>query len=421
MKYNPYDNNNVRRELKRTILLLNGFIEEHKRMPEASGDSYENDLNRRWNKFCDVETLTEEEKVYIQNNLATPDGLYITQLAKDNYIRASVRKFVKEIKEFRKLNRRMPSTRYEKERHFFDTWIEFNKPNGLNDNEKRYIESNVKVNLKIRKFIQDFVRDFNNFVLTNKRMPENISGEATLYGNWLRVKNKEDISSIEYEYILKNLVFFKIRSRDKSENEDVRFVIKQYVSEYNDFVEKHKREPSASFENKEERSLYAKHLRYFKRGEASKSEKEYINKNLKTIDIRQFIIDAVEKYNNFIKTYGRKPERDANDKQEKKIFNDIRIILEHTYLSEKESEYIKYELNRLYYVRQYVIRFVSDYKKFVKENGRKPSKSPRLDNKERSLAITEYVYRSGRRKINKHEKDYLLFNGFEFENNLEIK
>lgn len=423
MKYNFYDPDNVRRDIKRIVQLLNEFYDAYGRMPlKNSEDKYEANLSRKWYQLRNKRDLNEQELNYIKENSPTEDGLFIHKYAKDSYIKISVKNFIAELNDFVYYNRRMPVSNKESEKHFFEIWYEFSKPNTLNDAERKYIADNMPGELKIRQFIVDFVNAFNEFVITNKRVPNQKNGgkENTLYYKWNTYKNLK-LSTIEKEYVNANLLFFPITPHAYNIKQEVRIQVIDFVREFNEFVTEYKRLPSASFKNKSERSLWSKYFRYTVKGEVSEMEKEYIKQNLKSIEIRQSLMDAVQNYNKFIETYKRKPQFNGTEKNELSIVIALKKVISLEDLTEQEKKYIKYELNRLYFIRCSVIDFLKEYKDFKAMYKREPISTVTDDNFERNLAIRIHAYKSGIRKLNRYEIDYLEYNGFMFDYDTSLK
>ena len=145
----------------------------------------------------------------------------------------------------------------------------YTDPRNLEREEQQYVLDNgielrevVEVTDDIRLVIKQFVVEFNDFISKNKRLPKysaTIEGEFAIYKKWIIYTNPQNLNPNEEQYIIANGI--ELREIIKV-TDNIRPAIKNFVEEYDKFLNQHGRPPRQKGPEKGENALSARHFKY---------------------------------------------------------------------------------------------------------------------------------------------------------------
>lgn len=396
------DSDNVRNAVKRFVKVFNDFLDFYHRVPSPVIKK-EAKLYREWKRFTSFEGLNAEEIEYIKNNLRTIEQAYLEKEVDEedikNNIRLVVKKVVQEFNDFVEEHKRAPSYKNEDERSLYNSIIRYSKPNNITSAEKDYIDKYLNKKYLVRTALIKYVKDFNEYFVEHLSLPP---ANSNLYQRGRDYK-PENLNPAELQYYINNIAFLPTISTD-----GVKPAVKLFVADYNNFVKDYKRAPNSAYANKSERKLYAKKLYYENPDNCSKKDWEYVNKNLLDAPvIRYYVIQFVEEYNLFVKTYNRHPYQFGGGHNEDSLYQRwVRYYLNHKNITVDEIAYIDNNIVKKSRIRTLVVEFVNDYLAFKNEHGREPSSSLKVPTPERNLAIRIHNYKY-KLKLSEDEMEYL--------------
>ena len=268
IRRNKYDKDNVRFRLKSFVEDFNAFVKENGRTPVDSKEG-EHAIYLRWHKYTNSKELNKEEVEYLQKHLVKLDGISNT-----------MKKFVKDYKEFIKINGRKPkvSSEDKDERNLQRKYQYYKNPKHFNSKEIEYL-TNEGIISPVRDFLINFVAEFNTFVEKNGRGPRyKIRSERELYTRWRRVLNLDNWNDEEKEYLQTYL----------AKTDNIRSCVKNFATDYVNFRNNYNREPSCKSEIVEEHKLYEKYRWYCSDEKLSNEEIAYLQKHgIKVVKIKK--------------------------------------------------------------------------------------------------------------------------------------
>jgi len=281
-----------------------------------------------------------------------------------------------------------------------------------------HLESdNVRESLKI------FVDKFNMFVIENKRYPrcyqkpidKEQEDEKNLYHLWRKYRNPENLEHAnEIQYIQENLV--------KASKDSIREAVKNFVEDFNKFVLENKRYPLCYKNPTDKTSIYERNLYnrwiVYRNPENLENEEEiqYIDKNLIKENVREILKQFVDEFNLFVLEHKRVPTsvKDTTTSEKRDERNLYQKWYQYRNLANLENEdeirYIQENLIKLPQIRVEVKEFVEKFNKFVADNKRQPSSSPK-NQEERNLYKQWKKYTQAKNLKHQDEIDYLQDNG----------
>ena len=342
-------------------------------------------------------------------------------------IRVDLKRFVEEFNQFITTNKRMPKrcdepkTDEEKyEKSLYQKWLVYHKFENLKNNEEiNYIQDNL-IQLEkdtIRESVKKFVKDFVDFVIKNKREPRQTGDteERKLYDKWTTYRKIENLKNEdEIEYLQTNGITLIEENID-----GVRNVIKKFVREFNTFVLRNKKTPSKNGEI-DERSLYAKWIKYRKVKNLNQNEINYLRDNgIELVEeyndsVRKIIKQFVEDFNTFVTENKRTPKcyskpRNNEEIYELKLYRNWYAYRQPENLNSDEMIYIQNNLKSLEKdnIREAVKQFVEEFNAFVTENKRTPNQK---DLCEKRLYNKWFKYRQSK-NLNEDEIRYMQEHG----------
>lgn len=325
---NGVDEDNIRLALKRFIDEYNDFVATHNRAPSRSPKgktpselSYEKKLKGKKERWINDKTLTGLERDYLLTHLLTPT------------IRPVIQKLIEDYNEFIGIHHRIPVSKpkndsEEENRNETNLWQRKRKwinDASLNANERNILITNglMRENENIREAVENFVLEYFAFVEENNREPS----ENKPLGK-TEIEKKAEISLATRKSIytrIKNLnvdeiPFMKEKGFELKEEytDTVSLAVKKYVEDYNKFISTYQRAPRShptdrsEEENKNEQSIYSRHLIYSKTENLNADEQKYISENLLKLaiaSIRPKIKNFIARYLEFKNKYNREPER----------------------------------------------------------------------------------------------------------------
>ena len=292
-------------------------------------------------------------------------------------------------------------------------------PYKITEDEELYLKNNLAKS-KVRKAVVNHVIAYNEYVLIHGRTPR-ISGQVVDRGDVfdkLPYLNRPlNLNEYERKYIEENTIKVVVR-----------FELRKFVHNFNDFVQKNGRYPKRSTTDKMEDALYKAWWRYNKLETLTDKEKEYFNEkiiNLATAEtkednnnkIKNTIIAFVNDYKLFIQTYGSEPKRSGTKPNEVELYKQKWRLTQEKHLSSDDVKYLienGFNITKnVENVRNTIIKFVNEYTGFVQTYGFEPKYSGTKPG-EREL------YRRKRRlrqieNLKPEEIKYLEANGFTME------
>ena len=209
----------------------------------------------------------------------------------------------------------------------------------------------------IRIDLKQFVEKFNEFIMENKHFPrsnpahvtkEELKIERNLYYRWNRWRNDKNLNNYEIEYLHKHGI--ETIDPELAIKDLVRPELKQFVTEYNAFIQENDRAPrdlrkdgvELTQEEKYEYRLYHRHFRWAKISALNEDEKKYVKDNLMQDFIRTPLKKFVARFNAFVKATGRTPSSNPYNPDRKEI-NLYQAWKEWSHKIENLNEYeIKY-------------------------------------------------------------------------------
>lgn len=183
---------------------------------------------------------------------------------------------------------------------------------------------------------------------------------------------------------------------------EVREEIKDFVNDWNAFVEKHYRIPMYGCIDPEEIELYNKRMEEFGPHNITNDEELYLKINLAKSKVRRAVVNHVKAYNEYVLIHGDTPRISGQVVDRGDVFDKLPLNRPLN-LNEYEQKYIEENTIKVI-VRIDLRRFVHNFNDFVQKNGRYPKRST-TDKMEDSL------YKAWRRYINPEtltdeEKEY---------------
>lgn len=320
---------NIRVELKKFVQQYLEFKKTHGRAPSKNGNiSGEFALHDRflqWTK-SNRRKLTKEEKEYLMQN-----GIKVRE---EDLVGEHLKLFVQDYLEFYRIHKRNPKTTED----LYSRWFKWTNSKNLNEEQKNYlvehgiefrITSQDNINVALLKFVSEYLE----FCEKYGRKPHNnekstkgyIDGEDSLYQRWRGWTDSEKkLTKEEKEYLEAHGI--KIRVKVPVRVDGIRSSCVEFVKRWEDFIKKYNRTPTEtrSLKNAKdavegESALYNTYLEWTdptgRRKSPTPEEIEYlkthnieIRKAKKKVgNVRQELIDIVEKYFEFVKKYGRPP------------------------------------------------------------------------------------------------------------------
>ena len=251
-------------------------------------------------------------------------------------IRFSVKYFVEDFNAFYLKNNRPPLDHDKEEHALYLRWHKYRNVDNLNAAETEYIEKNLVKIGNINWLLQKFVNEYNKFVKENNRTPvanAKTKEERSVYSRLCYYTHTYKPNEDELQLLIDN----NIVSTD-----NIRKKVKEFVKEYNEFIEMYGRKPKNG-NTKEENSLYSKYLRYTNPEKLNNEELIYVNNNLiKVKKIRDALKTSVADYLNFVQTHGRKPRNNSSNHEETLLYG---RIWTYTYAPNIRNEEIQYLLD----------------------------------------------------------------------------
>lgn len=245
-------------------------------------------------------------------------------------VRKSLKKFVEDFNSFVSIYGRPPIDRKE-EHAIYLRWINYRNKDNLTEVEKTYLDENLVKLESVSVPMMEFVKEFKRFIEIHGRKPSIVgeSKEKNLYRRYAYYKKEKNFNEDQ-------IVFLKANGIISADN--VRDAIKKFVTEFNDFVETHRRYPIQG----KDKALCAKWRVYTDPKNLNKEELEYVQTRLaKSDNIRQKVKEFVEKYNRFISTYNKKPKYSSEDKEERYLCELYYRYTNAKYLRDEEIEFIE--------------------------------------------------------------------------------
>ncbi len=294
---------------------------------------------------------------------------------------------------------------------------------------------NIRVELK------QFVEKFNVFVTKYGREPKGINkpqdqeerDERNLYYLWIHYRQSKNLNQDEVDYL-------KSKGLEVVEKytDTVRKEVKQFVERFNKFVTTYGRSPKnikkpQKQEEIDERRLYDMWRRYRQIKNLNEDEQKYLKANIiKVVEeytdtVRKSVKDFVEKFNTFVRDYGREPKSYEKPKSQEEIdemnlYSNWRKKRQAKNLNSDEIRYLKehgIEVVEDYTdaVRKVVKDFVEKFNKFTTTCGRNPKMIHKPKNQEeideKKLWRLWNKYRKVQNLENEDEIKYLQSNGIE--------
>ena len=324
-----FDFDNVRISLKSFVQKLFIFKEKYSRYPLKSGEvEGERLLYERymfWTNFKRSKLSDEEKEYLVQKGIL---------LREKDVVSEHLKTFVKDFLEFYKIHKRNPKF----SESIYARWIKWTNPENLNADQKKYlqqhgIEFRVITKNNVGVPVLKFVDEYLEFCDRYKRKPRNakrgdagyVEGEGSLYQRWRGWTDPAKIlTDEEREYLQQHGI--QTRKIEAKSINGVRKSCIEFVERFEDFIQKYKRKPTEvrSCKNRQdavegESGLYSMYLEWTdptgRRKNPTSEEIEYLKQHgiyvreekKKVGNIRPELIAVVEKYLEFIKTYGRKP------------------------------------------------------------------------------------------------------------------
>lgn len=414
-----YNENNVGIKVKQFVEIFNKFLINYERFPNPKLYS-EKRLYLKWQRFSNPDNLNQDEKIYIDKKLINVENSYIgkmitgvdenIKIEKGENVRTVVKKFVEEYNKFLLIHNRKPNSNNPEEASLYLKHRNYCSDKFSSEQEIEYINNNL-LKFNVRTAIVNFVNDFNKFVIENKRVPSSASvgEECNLYTKWKFYLRLESLNEDEIKYIENNLVVHYIMPK-KTKRDNVRLTLKNFVQDFNAFINKNGRLPKSTVKNKEERLIYSQWLYFSNPKNVNQEELEYIDKLLvKRDNVSIYVKRFVDDYNNFVKKYNRHPQQKRSS-EESLIYRRWLLYTKTKTLNDEEVEYIKKNLNDMSNVRSFIVNFVEKYNAFIEEHHRKPSYYVKRDSEERNLSKKLYDI-THLRMLTESEIEYLnLFN-----------
>ena len=217
---------------------------------------------------------------------------------------------------------------------------------------------------EIRGSVINFVLVYNEFVYKYGKQPQ--SGGS-------RPKENEIYQAYMYRFVVP-----KITEKEKNFIEDniislkIRDEVKDFVNQWNAFVDKYYRIPKRGSLDPKEKALYTKRVEDFAFKRVTKEEWHYLEKNLQQSKVGQIIINYVEDYNEFVLLHGHAPRHNGEKPNEKNIYERGVKLTKKQRLNEYERKYIDENAIKVI-IRDVVIEFIEKFNKFVQSNERYPS------------------------------------------------
>ena len=202
--------------------------------------------------------------------------------------------------------------------------VKYNIRNITKD-EALYLEKNLAKS-KVRRTVVKHVNAYNEFVLLNGYPPKTL-GERTArdneYNKWPCLNKPLELNEYEIKYIEENTIKVTVRLK-----------LREFITQFNNFVQANGRYPRSSCADKQESSLYKAWKRFQQPEILTDKEKEYYQEHIKTIpipktinsevmdenEIKRGIIEFVKNYNEFVQTYGSEPRRTGTRPNEVRLY-----------------------------------------------------------------------------------------------------
>ena len=249
---------------------------------------------------------------------------HLKELTSSVDIRPCIIEFVEKYKAFIATYHKHPQSagEIEGERNLYCLWSRYTNPENLQGKEKEYLEQNgievreikeIAIVEGVRECVVEFVERYKKFVVTYHKKPQmrgKIERETSLYLLWLRYTNPENLQGKEREFIDQNGI--KVREI-KGEVEGVRECVIKFVEKYKKFVKNYNKNPHSKGSLEGENVLYGLMYRYTNPENLQGKEKKYLEKNgikvkNKVEGVRDCIVRFVEKYEDFVETYNKRPQ-----------------------------------------------------------------------------------------------------------------
>ena len=174
----------------------------------------------------------------------------------------------------------------------------YTDPKNLEIQEQQYVIDNgielkevVEETDDIRLAIKQFVIECNDFVSKNKRLPKysaTIEGEFAIYKKWIIYTNPQNLNPNEQQYVIDN----GIEMREIVEvTDNIRPAIKNFVEDYNKFLNQYCRPPRQKGPEKGENALSARHFKYTQAKNLNAEEIPFMKE--KGFQIKEEYTDAV--------------------------------------------------------------------------------------------------------------------------------
>jgi len=286
----------------------------------------------------------------------------------------------------------------------------------------------------IRVALKQFVEKFNSFVIAHGRCPiayntpknQKEIDEARLYAKWKWYRNFKNLEN-EDEIIYVQISLIKPPM--------IRDVVKQFVTDFNDFVIKYKRAPNAyknpkNKEEQNEKNLYARWRRYRQAdGLENEDEIKYLKDNLiQPPNVREVVKQFVEEFNFWISGHNRIPNQrpqnatELENREEINLYAKWRRYRLAKNLNQDEQDYLK--ANGIDVIEEYidtvrkeVKQFVADFNTFVIIKKRPPQssskKKPGQENKDELSLYKKWCKYRQAKNLNRDEQDYLKEHGIQ--------